>query len=237
MERAVRNPASPSRHGYNRYYRLDDETVLAALQSKASSLRGSLLDLGCGDSPYRELVSPYVTRYLGCDPVAQSRPNVVADGAGLPFRSGSFDSVLCTQVLEHVPDPLAVVKEIARVLRPGGVALITTPLNSGIHLAPHDYSRLTEFGLRHLSELAGLKVEALEERGGRIASAAQAVLLVFEVDRMPSRHLGAALMRRAIRLLCFAIERWALPLDRRFRKEGNPLGYLLLAGKPHPPPS
>jgi hypothetical protein len=96
-------------------------------------------------------------------------------------------------------------------------------------MIPNDYFRFTEYGLRVLCERAGLEVEVIAERGGRIASAAQAILLIFEIDRMPSRHPVAAVARRAIGLLSWVIRRWALPLDRRFPKEGNPLGYAVLA--------
>lgn len=217
----------------NRYYRLDSLTVDAAVERLAPRLRGRLLEVGCGDAPYRHLLASYVDRYVGSDiDLAKSRPDVVADGARLPFPAATFDSVLTTQVLEHVPEPLAVLSEVARVLRPGGVALVTVPLNSGIHMAPHDYMRFTEFGLRHLAARAGLEVTLLEERGGRIASAAQAALLIFELDEMPRRKVWAALARQAIRLLCFVIERWGLALDERFPKKGSPLGYALLAVKP-----
>jgi SAM-dependent methyltransferase len=157
---------------------------------------------------------------------------VLADGAQLPFPAATFDSVLCTQVLEHVPEPITVLREIARVLRPGGVALVTVPLNSGVHMAPNDFLRFTEFALRHLAAGAGLEVTLLEERGGRIASAAQALLLVFEEDRMPRRRIWAAAARQFIRFFCYAVERAGLVLDRRFPKAGSPLGYVLLASKP-----
>jgi SAM-dependent methyltransferase len=63
----------------------------------------------------------------------------VSDAAAIPVPNASFDAVLCTEVLEHVPDPVAVVQELARVLRPGGKLLLTAPLGSGIHQEPHHY--------------------------------------------------------------------------------------------------
>jgi SAM-dependent methyltransferase len=216
----------------NRYYILDTLTVERAVQDYSTRLTGRLLEIGCGLSPYRDLFRATATRYVASDiDPSASLPEVVCDGARLAFQSGSFDSVLCTQVLEHVPEPVRVLGEIARVLRPGGTVLLTVPLNSGVHGPPHDYFRFTEFGLRRLCEQAGLAVEELVERGGRITNAAQALLLVFEIDRMRRRNVVAALLRRAIRIFCWAVERWALPLDRRFPKEGNPVGYALLARK------
>jgi SAM-dependent methyltransferase len=217
---------------FNCYYNLDTATVRDAVRSFAPRMQGRLLEVGCGHSPYKNLVEPFVDRHVAsdCDHSA-STANVVCDGAALAFRADAFDSALCTQVLEHVRDPERVLKEIARVLRPGGRVLLTVPLNSGIHMAPHDYFRFTEFGLRELCSRAGLAPEVIAERGGRIANAAQSLLLVFEVDRMPSRHVLAAVARRAIRLLTWMIQHWALRLDRRFHKPGNPLGYVVLARK------
>jgi SAM-dependent methyltransferase len=218
---------------HNRYYRIDTKNVTAAVARLAPRLRGRLLEVGCGESPYRALVGPHIAWYVGSDISALSgHPDVLADGARLPFRGGAFDSVLCTQVLEHVPEPLAVLKEITRVLSPGGVAMISVPLNSGVHMAPHDFMRFTEFALRDLAVRAGLEVTLVEERGGRIANAAQALLLIFEDDRMPRRNVWAALARRAIGVFCFVVEHAGLFLDRRFPKTGSPLGYVLLAMKP-----
>jgi SAM-dependent methyltransferase len=218
---------------FNQYYCFDTWTVIEAVTELAPLLKGKLLEVGCGHTPYKGLIEPFIDSYVATDNDASaSSPHIVADAAHLPFGNETFDSILCTQVLEHVRDPLAVVREIHRALRPDGVALVTVPLNSGIHLAPHDYFRFTEFGLRQLCDGCGLTVELIRERGGRIATAAQTILLTFEVDQMPRRSVMAAVLRRGIRLCTWAIERFALSLDRRFPKRGNPLGYVLVARRP-----
>lgn len=220
-------------NGVNRYYVLDTLTVEKAVRDYSSRLTGRLLEIGCGFLPYRDMFRATVTRYIASDiNPRMSSPEVVCDGTRLSFSAGSFDAVLCTQVLEHVPDPRLVLGEIAWVLRPGGALLLTVPLNSDVHMVPHDYFRFTEFALRRLCGEAGLEVEELVERGDRIATASQALLLIFAVDHMRNRNVFTALLRRGIRLFCWAVQRWALPLDRRFPKKGNPLGYALLARKP-----
>jgi SAM-dependent methyltransferase len=232
----IREPPSAEQRPANCYYDLDTRTVMAAVRSLGPQLGGRLLEVGCGAAPYRVFLEPLVRQYVASDyHQAANRVDVVCDGARLGFRSEVFDSVLCTQVLEHVRDPRRLLEEICRVLRPDGVVLLTVPLNSGIHMAPNDYYRFTEFGLRELCARVGLVADVIAERGGRIATAAQSVMLVFEVDGMPSRHLGAAVARRGVRLLCWLVRRWALRLDRRFPKPGNPLGYALLARKPSRP--
>jgi 2-polyprenyl-6-hydroxyphenyl methylase/3-demethylubiquinone-9 3-methyltransferase len=94
---------------------------------------GPLLDVGCGVGGNLPVLSGAGWSF-GCEiaePAAHVAgrigPVVVADGAGLPVRSGSVGGVVCTEVLEHVDDPRRVFAEIARVLRPGGLAYVTTP--------------------------------------------------------------------------------------------------------------
>jgi SAM-dependent methyltransferase len=90
-----------------------------------------------------------------------TRPDVFADAAELPFRDGSFDTVVLFDVLEHLGKPNDALREIARLLRPGGSALLSVPFLYPIHDAPHDFQRLTPHGLRRDVELAGLQIESM----------------------------------------------------------------------------
>ena len=106
-------------HGaLNQYYDLDTRTVRDAVLSLGPRLGGRLLEVGCGAAPYRAFLELFVRQYIASDyHGATGHQDVVCDGARLGFRSESFDSVLCTQVLEHVRDPQGVLQEICRVLR------------------------------------------------------------------------------------------------------------------------
>jgi SAM-dependent methyltransferase len=86
------------------------------------------------------------------DLTSETRPDIVADitTTNLQIPDGRFDAVLCTEVLEHVVDPFAAVREIRRITRPNGVIFFTTPLNARIHGPVPDCWRFTEFGLRVL---------------------------------------------------------------------------------------
>jgi SAM-dependent methyltransferase len=128
---------------------------------------GRVLDVGCGGRPYERRM-PAGARYVGVDVPASraSRPDCWALAEGLPFAAGSFDLVLCTQVLEHLPDPASATKELARVLRPGGVLALTAPQSWCLHEEPFDYFRFTRYGLAHLARSAGLEVVEVRRQGG-----------------------------------------------------------------------
>jgi SAM-dependent methyltransferase len=120
------------------------------------TITGSLLDVGCNRGGYL-LAYANGPRY-GIDlslPVLQAIPVkdglhlLVADAARLScFRPGIFDQVLCSEVLEHCPDPLAVFRGIAHVLRPGGQALITTPNYGAFRPEWIDLGVLQEYGVQ-----------------------------------------------------------------------------------------
>ena len=116
----------------------------AAITSESDRPFGVMLDAGCGQKPYAPLFKR-VSKYIGMEyaPGSGYRGNsadVYGDGAAIPLATASVDSVLCTEVLEHVPDPDAVVREIARVLKPGGVVVCTAPFAYPVHDQYYFYS-------------------------------------------------------------------------------------------------
>lgn len=109
-----------------------------------------VLDVGCGAKPYRPLFAPYAAAYVGVDSVENSHAELLGSIEDLPVEDGSFDVVLCNQVLEHCDDPVRAVAELRRVTAPGGRVLVSTHGVMAYHPSPADYWRWTHAGLEKL---------------------------------------------------------------------------------------
>ena len=129
-----------------------------ALKSLAPELTGNLLDFGCGAKPYQNLFTN-VDNYIGIDIENEGHDHknehidVYYDGKTIPFDNETFDSVLSSEVLEHVPNVDECIKEIGRVLKPAGKMLITVPFVWQEHELPFDFRRFSSSGIKnHLIE-------------------------------------------------------------------------------------
>jgi SAM-dependent methyltransferase len=190
---------------------------------------GELLDIGCGAKPYEALLRPYVTRYVGFDhPETQHARDAVdvwGTATDLPFADRSFDTVVAFQVLEHVEDPTAMTSEAFRVLRPGGVFIVTTPFMHGVHEAPRDFFRYTEHGLRHLLTTAGFCDVEINATSG--AWMMLGLRLSYLLERYRSRRVRWIVI--ALQVLAQAI---GAVLDRWSRVETDTVGYVTVARAP-----
>jgi SAM-dependent methyltransferase len=149
--------------------------LLAQIAAAAPRAKGRLLDVGCGDKPYEATFRPYVTEYVGIEhesvfattnaSAGERRPDLYYDGKRLPFDDGSFDTVLSIQVIEHTPHPQTVVSEMARVLKPDGILILSAPFSGRLHEEPNDFFRYTPHGLRAMCGEAGLEVVEVRGQG------------------------------------------------------------------------
>lgn len=127
---------------------------------------GDVLDIGCADCWAKKHVAADCV-YVGLDfpstaiHMYNTRPNVFADAATLPFADESFDTVVLFQTLEHLASPLNAVDEIYRVLRPNGLLLLTVPFLYPLHDEPHDYTRFTNHGLIRVLGQAGFSLQEI----------------------------------------------------------------------------
>jgi SAM-dependent methyltransferase len=153
---------------YNQHFR--DQWV--AHQAARISAGARVLDVGAGIGRYRPLFDhcKYEAHDFGEEPSTIGKYTSLdyqSDVTAIPVADESFDVVLCTEVLEHIPDPIKAVGEIARILRPNGRLLLTAPLGSVLHQEPyHFYGGYTPHWYRRFLPLAGLEVELIEANGG-----------------------------------------------------------------------
>jgi SAM-dependent methyltransferase len=139
-----------------------------ALAEAAGSHAGDrLVDIGCGRKPWAAIFAPYVTEHIGVDREAPSSPDagevdIVGDAYSVPLNDGSADTVLLTEVLEHLEDPIRALEEAHRLLAPGGGLILTTPLIFPVHGEPHDFFRYSPHGLQYVMRRAGF--EGIEVR-------------------------------------------------------------------------
>ncbi len=173
--------------------------VEARLRELPAGVR--LLDAGAGEGRYRDLcrhlryVSQDFAQYDGQgDGTGQqtrrwdtSRIDLVCDITAIPEPEGSFDAILCTEVLEHLPDPLAALREFARLLRPGGRLILTAPFVSFTHFAPYHFvAGFNRYFFRHHLPVLGFEIVDLVANGSFFD------LLAQEVRRLPSKAVEYA---------------------------------------------
>lgn len=142
--------------------RLREFAAEAAAVGTSKSFR--VLDAGAGSTPYRDLFD-HVT-YEACDIEDNGLQDYVCDVADLPMPDDSYDLVFCSQTLEHVPNPHKVMREITRVLKPGGQAWFSAPFIYEEHVKPYDFFRYTRFAWRRLARQAGLEIVDLDTLEG-----------------------------------------------------------------------
>ncbi len=172
----------------NPYYILR-KALFRSVKEHAALLTGRLLDLGCGISPYRTVLRA-AGEYVRMDIqfLHDEREDIVFyDGQHIPSDDEMFDSLLCTEVLEHVADLESAASEMYRVLRPGGHALLTMPFMWEEHGYPNDYRRLTLSGAEDVFTSKGFEVLLARKIGRFTASFTQ--LLSNELMKLcPIEH-------------------------------------------------
>jgi len=152
---------------------------------------------------------------------------VVDLGGKLPFEDESFDTILLTDVLEHLAEPVAALGEAARILRLGGKLIIGVPFFYWVHEAPHDYHRYTEFAMQRMCQLSGLGVVDLQAYGGLPEILCDLTAKAFELLPRPL-PLILRPIHTAVSLLDYT---WlARKLSER-SKRVFPLGYMVVAQK------
>ena len=200
------------------------------LECAKAHLRGRLLDIGCGSKPYRDLLAPFVEEHVGVDHPGtlhdRSRVDIVSGCYSIPVEDQSFDSALCTAVLEHVEEPELALRECHRALKESGVAIYTVPFIWHLHEEPRDFYRFTKYSLRYLFEKTGFEIVELRALSGFWVTFGQ--LLVYNLHRM---NRGPLRWLRVVDALGLALQGVAWLLDRLDKTERWTWMYLVVARK------
>lgn len=153
---------------------IDAETkrISDFIRSSASEIaRDSIvLDAGAGECRYKTFFKAH--NYIAVDTAYgdatwdYSNIDIVSSLDNLPLEDNAIDAVICTQVLEHVNEPQQVLNELYRVLKHGGALYLSAPQGWGVHQAPHDYFRFTNYGLQYLLEKSGFNISYIKPSCG-----------------------------------------------------------------------
>jgi len=197
----------------------------------SSYLKGRLIDIGCSTKPYKDLFPPYVTEHIGVDheQMFHDKSNVDLFGTAykIPAEDTSFDSAICTAVLEHLEEPEQALCECYRVLKPGGVAIYSVPFIWHLHEEPRDFYRFSKYGLEYLFKKVGFEIVELKALSGFWVTFGQ--LLVYNLYRMNRGPLRWVPIIPGIGL---AIQGISYILDRLDKTEQWTWMYMVVARRP-----
>lgn len=203
------------------------QKILKALNEYA---HGRLIDIGCGDMPFKRHIPQAVIQYDTLDTEARTE-GVTYIGSVLDMhmiQDESYDSAICFEVLEHVPNPFIAISEINRILKNEGLLIISVPHMWPIHEAPDDYFRFTNYGLKYLLEQNQFEIVSMETSGGILTflghNVSSGILCLFW--RVPVlKHLIFLLLKWLVVLPCAFID------DKVIKSQMAPLEYICVAKK------
>jgi SAM-dependent methyltransferase len=199
-----------------------------------------VLDAGAGEQPYKTLFAHCT--YEAADFEAVDKPyaksDYVCDLIAIPVEDQRFDGIIFNQVMEHLPDPLAALKELRRTLKPGGTMICTAPFYYQEHEIPYDFFRYTQFGWRSLLERAGMEVVRIGWLEGYLGTLSyQLRIAVHQLPSSPAKlgagwkgYAAAALIIPAkliFRGLAVIFSR--LDEGHRLTGHGHPKNYVVIA--------
>ncbi|MCX6113157.1 MAG: class I SAM-dependent methyltransferase [Proteobacteria bacterium] len=205
--------------------------ILIEIQESAKKYaKGIMLDIGCGNKPYESVFAPYIEKHIGLDHQDSlhglSRVDIIATAYNTTLPDKSVDTILCTDVLEHIERPWDAVKEMYRVLKPGGYLILTVPLFWHLHEEPRDFYRYTKHGLTYLLESSEFEIVELKPFSGFLVTFGQELVYFL------LRFRRGFFFRWIIDTLSFLIQLCSYFLNRFDRSYQFTFDYLAVARKP-----
>jgi ubiquinone/menaquinone biosynthesis C-methylase UbiE len=194
---------------------------------------GKVLDIGCGNKPYEKEFLNRTTGYIGCDIVQSSlqKVDIICDAKAIPFPSEEFDTIFCTQAIEHIAEHQLVLNEAYRLLKNSGRIILSVPFYWPLHETPNDYFRFTKYGLIHLLQQTGFTIENIIENGGSWAVSGQSIIHSLMDDS--SKHF----ILRTMRFIFFRLQLIRLHnsffswLDKVDFNRNMPMNYIVIGSK------
>lgn len=208
--------------------------------AKKYGIRGKIIDIGCGEKPYRDLFAN--SEYLGIDFPDYSQNKDAGTGKPdyffteeykktfeLPFSNESFDHAVSFQVLEHHPEPEKLISEMARVVKKGGYILITCPFIYALHEEPNDFQRLTHFKLKKVFEKNNCEVIRIKKQGSFFS--AVSMLANEQLNHFAAKGRLNYLIAGLFYPLFLLFQYTGLLLDSFFQTEKIFINYAIIAQK------
>lgn len=213
-------------------------TIFRDLKNTVPRFRGDILDVGCGQSPYRFLLNPETTNYFGIDIVDAEKFDYANkeitpfNGKDIPFLDEKFDCLICTEVLEHVFEFEVLIGEMRRVLKNDGIGIITIPWSARYHYIPYDFFRYTRSSLEKMFE--GFSSVQIKPRGSDIPVIANKLIVLWMRNLLPkklSKLIFFPLWLLFIPIPAFAVLTAHLSLLLDWGSTDDPLGFTITVKK------
>lgn len=228
------------RISYFSVLKITRDNIAKALYKAARYAKGDLVDLGCGTKPYEILFRPYIRSYFGIDHPETAKSNygnetnadLYVDVIETGLESETFDTLLSTQVMEHVYETKQYVSESYRLLKKGGIGIFTVPFVWESHAEPYDYYRFSKFALEKLFVNAGFEIIEISPTEGAYATLKQLMVISLSLPGETRNNGLLAIYKKLRNKLLIPLMNWqALHLDKYNYNEKLCLNYLVIVKK------
>lgn len=190
-----------------------------------------VFDAGAGDGHWKEHFKSevnYISMDLGVgdSSVNYSNLDIVGDLRTIPLANETVDTLICIQVLEHVPEPWTVIGEFNRIMKKGASLFLTLPHSVPIHQEPYDFYRYTKYGVQYLLQLYNFEIEFIEPQLGNTSKIVNDLRMTGNLLIEKKSFLGYT-----YKLFAKVLEIFFVRVDQKFELYNDTTGYFIKAIK------